>query len=152
VKPEQKSAADFFSAEEKERVAEAIRIAEGNTSGEIRVHLEDSCRSEPLDRAAAVFARIGMHRTALRNGVLFYLALKERRFVILGDAGINRVVPGDFWNNIREVMTGHFTAGRFAEGLVQGIGMAGVQLKEHFPHQADDKNELPDEISYNDPG
>lgn len=145
------SAVSFFSREEKERIARAIHQAEEDTSGEIRVHVEDSYRGDPLDRAAAVFASLNMHKTALRNGVLFYLALKERRFAILGDAGINRVVPGDFWNNIREVMTGHFMAGRFAEGLEQGIGMAGARLKEHFPHQADDKNELPDEISYNNP-
>ncbi len=140
----------FFSADEKERILEAIREAERNTSGEIRVHVEEECKTDVLDRAAYIFARLKMHKTRLRNGVLFYLALKDRKFAILGDAGINRVVPEGFWDNIKEEMQRLFKEGKITEGLVKGILMAGEKLKEHFPWQEDDVNELSDEISFGD--
>lgn len=139
---------DFFSAEEKARVVEAIRQAERETSGELQVHLEQRCPGEVLDRAADVFAKLNLHRTALRNGVLIYLATESHRFAILGDVGINRVVAADFWDAIKEQMAVDFRAGRFADGLVTAIGTAGAQLRTHFPHQPDDVNELPDDISF----
>jgi uncharacterized membrane protein len=141
-------ASDLFSAEERKRIVESIREAEMNTSGEIRVHVEISYNGKLLDRAATVFARLGMHKTALRNGVLFYLAIKKRQFAVIGDAGINRMVPETFWNEIRSVMEGHFKNSEFAEGLSKGIIMTGDQLKKHFPHQQDDLNELPNELSF----
>ena len=141
-------AANFFSGKEKELIRDAIREAEKNTSGEIRVHIDNRCRGDVLDRAAWWFAKLQMHKTEKRNGVLFYLAVKDRQFAILGDAGINAVTPEDFWDNIREKMLGHFSTGAFAEGLSVGIRMAGKELKSHFPHQEDDVNELPDEISF----
>jgi uncharacterized membrane protein len=142
------SARKFFSAEEKNEIKEAIKEAEKNTSGEIRVHIENKCKGEVLDRAAFLFKQLGMEKTKLRNGVLFYLALKNRQFAILGDQGINAVVPEDFWNEIAQMMTEKFKEGKFKEGLVQGILRAGKQLKGHFPHQKDDINELSDEISF----
>jgi uncharacterized membrane protein len=127
---------------------QAIGEAELNTSGEIKVHVEISYSGELLDRAASVFARLGMHKTELRNGVLFYLAIRKRQFAVIGDAGINRVVPETFWDEIKSVMEAHFKNSQFAEGLVKGIIMAGEQLKKNFPHQQDDVNELPNELSY----
>ena len=62
--------------------------------------------------------------------------------------GINQKVPENFWDNIRDIMLDHFRENKFADGLVDGITMAGQQLKEHFPYQSDDVNELPDEISF----
>lgn len=140
----------FFSDEEKQRITSAIKEAETNTSGEIRVHIETTCGSDPvLDRAAYIFEKLGIYKTAQRNGVLFYLAIKDKKFAILGDAGINNVVAPDFWVNIKDTMSGFFKEQRFADGLTEGIKMAGMQLKTHFPYQrAEDVNELPDEISW----
>jgi uncharacterized membrane protein len=141
-------AADFFKPEEKEAIVKAVKEAELNTSGEIRVHLEDSCSNDVLDCAADIFEKLAMHKTQLRNGVLFYLAIKNKQFAILGDAGINAIVPANFWDAVSEEMVNNFRENRFAEGLVKGIQMAGQQLKQHFPYAANDVNELSDEISY----
>ncbi len=140
--------ANFFTQEEKESIKKSIVEAELNTSGEIRVHIEGVCANDVLDRAAYVFEKLAMHKTEQRNGVLFYLAVKNRKFAILGDAGINKVTPENFWENIKESMSEHFKESRFAEGLITGIKMAGEQLKSHFPYQQDDINELPDDISF----
>ena len=141
-------ASDLFTPEERKRIIQAIEAAEMNTSGEIRVHVEVSYNGALLDRAATVFARLGMHKTALRNGVLFYLAVKKRQFAVIGDAGINKVVPPAFWDEIRSVMEGHFKNSEFGEGLSKGIIMTGEQLKKHFPYKTGDVNELPNEISF----
>jgi uncharacterized membrane protein len=139
---------EFFSSEEKLRIAEAIRSAELNTSGEIRVHLDDRCKGEVLDCAATMFKSLRMHKTVQRNGVLFYFAIQDRKFAILGDAGINAVTPEDFWDTIKETMLSLFIEEKFADGLVTGINMAGEALKKHFPYRKDDKNELTDDISF----
>ena len=131
-------------------ITAAVREAELNTSGEIRVHIERKCKGDPLDRAAYIFEKLHMHRTAQRNGVLFYLAIDDHKFAILGDAGINAVTPDDYWNQISETMSARFREGQFADGLVTGIRTAGEQLKEHFPYQEGDVNELSDEISFGD--
>lgn len=139
---------DKISPTERLQIEKAIKDAELNTSGEIRVHIESRCKKNVLDRAADIFAMLKMHKTELRNGVLFYLAMDDRQFGILGDAGINAVVPEDFWDTIKDEMTTHFKESHFAEGLSAGITMAGEKLKEHFPYQSDDVNELSDEISF----
>jgi len=144
-------ASTFFTTEQKARVRDAIQEAESGTSGEIRVHIETSLTGNVLDRAAWIFERIGMHATGERNGVLFYLAVKNKQFAIIGDRGINAKVPENFWDKIKDVMQNHFRKGEFTEGLVQGILIAGSQLKEHFPYRKDDINELPDEISFDEP-
>jgi uncharacterized membrane protein len=142
------SVENFFSAEEKQQILDAIAQAELNTSGEIRLHMEDKCKIDLLDRAAYIFDKLDMHQTAQRNGVLFYLAVSDRKFAILGDAGINKVVPANFWDEIKETMLGYFKEGKFTDGLSRGILMAGEQLKANFPFQSDDVNELSDEISF----
>jgi len=142
------SVRNFFTPEQKEDITLAIKNAELDTSGEIRVHVENTCIGDVKDQAAYFFEKLEMHKTEQRNGVLFYLAIKNRKFAILGDAGINKVVPGNFWDDIRDHMLNHFRENDFTEGLVEGIKMAGQQLKEHFPYQTDDVNELPDEISF----
>ena len=138
----------FFNAEEKAQIKAAIEGAERNTSGEIRLHMDNRCKIDVRDCAAWWFRKLEMHKTELRNGVLFYMAVEDKKFAILGDAGINAKTPDDFWDNIKETVLGHFKEGAFAEGLVKGITMAGEQLKEHFPYQSDDINELSDEISF----
>lgn len=142
------SVENFFSTEQKKQITDAISKAELNTSGEIRLHVEGRCKVDILDRAAYVFEKLEMHKTLHRNGVLFYLAVYDRKFAILGDAGINQVVPADFWDSIKETMLGFFKDGKFADGISTGILMAGEHLKANFPHQDDDVNELSDEISF----
>jgi uncharacterized membrane protein len=144
-------ASTFFTKEQKERILEAIQTAENETSGEIRVHIETRFAGDVLDRAAWIFRKIGMHATEARNGVLFYLALDNRQFAVIGDSGINAVVPPDFWNKVKDILQKNFRAGQFTEGLVEGIIQAGNQLKAHFPRMKNDVNELPDDISFDDP-
>ncbi len=141
-------ASTFFTPEQQEVIVRAIGEAEHSTSGEIRIHVETSCKANVLDEAAWLFKKAGMDKTADRNGVLIYLALKERSFAIIGDTGINAVVPPGFWDSIRDLMQQRFSEGRFAEGLAEGVLMAGEKLKEHFPVAIDDINELPDAISF----
>ena len=128
----------------------AIRQAEVTTSGEIRVHLEDTCPTpEPLDRAAQVFAELNMHKTAARNGVLFYLAWQSRQFAVVGDSGINAAVPDDFWETTKETVLEQFRRENYILGLERGIKIVGEQLQRYFPYNAStDKNELDDAISF----
>jgi uncharacterized membrane protein len=143
-------ASTFFTREQQTQIRDAIKEAEGETSGEIRVHIETRLTGNILDRAAWIFRKIGMHATEKRNGVLFYLAVRNKKFAIIGDGGINEKVPENFWDKTTNVLQKHFVNGKYTEGLVEGILMAGRQLKEHFPHKRDDVNELPDEISFDD--
>jgi uncharacterized membrane protein len=138
----------YFTQENKLQIANAIRVAEMNTSGEIRLHIEKYCKVDVLDQATYVFEKLEMHKTKLRNGVLFYLAIEDRQFAILGDAGINQKVPSDFWNKTNDTVLSKFKEGKITEGLTTGILMAGEQLKEHFPYLTDDKNELSNDISF----
>lgn len=138
-----------FNSDQKKRIKAAIEEAELNTSGEIRVHLENHCKTENvLDRAAQMFAQLNMHKTEARNGVLVYMAVKDHKFAIIGDAGINAKVEEDFWDITKEKMLKHFKSGDLTQGLVEGVLCAGERLKEHFPYQKDDKNELSDDISF----
>lgn len=138
---------EFLSPEEEAQVIEAIRKAEDQTSGEIRVHLESKSEIDALDRAAAVFDFLHMNNTKNSNGVLIYVAVEDQTLVILGDRGINDVVPVDFWESTKDVILEHFKNGRTKQGLVEGILKAGEQLKVHFPYRRDDRDELPNEIS-----
>jgi uncharacterized membrane protein len=141
-------ASSFFTNEQQDHILASVREAEKETSGEIRVHIETSFTGDVLDRAAWVFKKLGMHKTAERNGVLFYLAVSNKKFAIIGDAGINAKVPAGFWDEIKELLQKDFRESKFTEGLAEGILMAGIQLKTHFPHIKDDVNELSDEISF----
>ena len=127
-------------------IDQAIKTAEKNTSGEIRLYVEDKCKEDVLDHASFLFEHLEMHKTELRNGVLFYLALKDRKFAILGDGGINAKVEADFWDHIKDEMVNLFKEEQFAEGLEKGISMAGKALSNHFPYQQGDVNELADDI------
>ena len=142
------SAGAFFTAEQKKRILNAIQNAELDTSGEIRVHIEKSCAGDVLDRAAYIFGKLNMHKTELRNGVLFYLAYENRKFAFIGDKGIHAVVPEDFWEGLKMKALIRFREGDFTEGLVEAIAATGEKLKSFFPHKRDDVNELKDEISF----
>ena len=138
----------FLSDQEQANVLAAISDAESHTSGEIRLHLESRCRGDVLDRAAMVFETLAMHKTVLRNGVLFYLATEDRKFAILGDGGINAVVSEGFWNEVKDIVIAGLAAGNHAEGLASGIRLAGQQLSNHFPVKENDTNELSNDISF----
>ena len=138
----------FFTKEQERRIIAAIREAEGQTSGEIRVHLERELIGDVLTVATRVFHQLEMDKTKDRNGVLIFIVPPMHRFAIIGDKGINDKVPAGFWDEVRDLMEEHFRQGLFAEGVVKAIHLTGQKLKAFFPNQMDDKNELPDTISY----
>lgn len=138
----------FFTTEQEQRIIAAIKEAEGQTSGEIRVHLEKELIGDTLNVAARIFHELEMDTTAERNGVLIFIVPSMHRFAIIGDQGINEKVPTNFWDDIRDVMQQYFRKGDFTNGVIEGVKMSGKKLKEYFPRQSDDVNELPDEISY----
>ncbi len=142
------SVKNFFSQEEKNKILEAIQHAEKNTSGEIRVHIDPVCKSNPLIKAEKIFNKLNMQETQLRNGILFYLAIKSKDFTVYGDKGIHEKVGADFWESITEKAVNKFKSQHYCEGLVEAILDCGQQLKKHFPYQQNDKNELNDEISF----
>ena len=142
------NAITILNREEDRRVVEAIKQAERNTSGEIKVHIENRCKGNVEERSLVVFNKLKLNETKLRNGVLIYLAVRDHKFAILGDEGINNVVGQGFWNDVKDLMLSHFKENRFAEGLEQGIQRCGEKLKTYFPYQSDDINEIPDDISY----
>lgn len=140
----------YFTEQRKQHIIDAIRAAELNTSGEIRVHVDNHCRGEVLQRALAVFKKLKMEATRQRNGVLVYVAMKSHKTAIIGDEGVNAVVPTDFWNDIVADMVKMFAQGQYEEGISDAVTSVGQVLKQHFPYQNDDVNELPDEISFGD--
>jgi len=141
------NAKNFFTKDQKLAITKAITQSELQTSGEIRLHIDSNCEVNVLDSATLIFRKLKMHKTELRNGVLFYLAVTDKKFAILGDKGINEKVPENFWDNIKELMLDHFKKQQFTEGLCKGIEMAGEKLKTHFPLQSNDTNEITNEIS-----
>jgi uncharacterized membrane protein len=136
-----------LTEEEEKLIVNAISVAEKRSSGEIRVHIETRCKGDALDRGADLFFELGMEKTRDRNGVLIYVALQDRKLAILGDAGINKVVPDGFWDNAKELMLTHFKQDRIAEGIEQAVLLAGEQLSTYFPFKSDDSNELSNQIS-----
>ncbi len=138
---------DFLTKLEEAEVIETIRLAEQNTSGEIRIHLEKTSEQDAYERALDVFFELKMNETNLQNGVLIYVAVEDKKFAICGDKGINQVVSDDFWDNTKNIITQHFRANNFKQGLIEGITEAGLQLKKYFPLQDNDTNELSNEIS-----
>jgi uncharacterized membrane protein len=138
---------DFLTKAEEQEIVQAIALAEKNTSGEIRVHIEENSQKPPLERAQEVFHYLKMDNTELRNGVLFYICMQSRTFAVIGDKGINDVVENDFWDCTKDLVLTNFKAGRYKEGLIAGITRAGERLKKHFPFEDSDTNELSNEIS-----
>ena len=141
---------DFLDRKGQEMIVSAIKEAEKNTSGEIRVHIGDTCDGDVYRKAVDVFYRLGMEKTAGRNGVLIYVACNSKVFAIVGDKGINDAVPENFWNDITDRIHERFAKGEFAEGIAEAVRTAGLKLKTFFPYTEDDVNEQSDEISYNE--
>lgn len=142
------NARKFFSEDQQRQIIDAIRTAEMATSGEIRVHVENHCEGDIMDRSVVIFNKLKMDKTKARNGVLIYLAIEDKRFSIIGDKGIDRMVERDFWNDVKDEMAKCFRDGDFTEGVVNGILRVGEKLKAFFPYQNNDINELSDEISF----
>jgi uncharacterized membrane protein len=140
-------AKDFFSQEELKKIVESIEKAELETSGEIRFHMESHCKSNALSRAIQVFKNLKMHKTQLRNGTLIYLATADKKFAIVGDKGINEKVADNFWEDVKNNMSEQFMNNEFVSGISNAVLKVGEKLKEYFPYQADDINELSDDVS-----
>jgi len=140
----------IFNEDEQQRIRAAIESAEKHTSGQLRVCVEKTCSENVLDRAAKYFHQLDMHKTKLRNGVLIYVATVDRKFAIIGDAGINKVVPENFWDGTKEDMLKHFKYGNLVEGIVTGLEISGNHLQKYFPNQNNGANELPDDIAFMD--
>jgi uncharacterized membrane protein len=137
----------FFSKLDSDRIVKAIADAEKKSSGEIRVHVTRRKPDDLEQRVRRRFELLGMTKTADRNGVLIYIAPKLRRFQILGDSGIHEKCGDDFWKETAAEIESHFRKGDFTEGLVRGIVKIGDVLAAHFPRQAGDIDELPDEVT-----
>jgi len=141
---------DFFTAEEQQRIIEAIRDAEHMTSGEIRVFVESRCSyMDAIDRAAELFFQLEMQKTDDRNAVLLYVAMKDRQLAVFGDEGIHDKVGNEYWNNEVHKMISNFNRENYAAGIVEVVKDIGVALTKNFPFNNDtDKNELPDDIVF----
>ncbi|WP_350293878.1 TPM domain-containing protein [uncultured Croceitalea sp.] len=137
----------FLSFEEEQEIVNAILEAEKNTSGEIRVHIEASAKIDHFSRAQQVFHFLKMDNTKDENGVLIYVAVEDKKFVIYGDKGIDKAVPRGFWDNTKEVISKRFKEGDFKQGIIEGVLKAGKELEAHFPWNHNDTNELSDAIS-----
>lgn len=138
---------NFLSPEDEQDIVLAILEAEKNTSGEIRVHIEAHTREDHFNRVKEVFHLLKMDNTKEENGVLIYIAVNDKAFVIYGDKGINNVVPTNFWNTTKDSIQNQFKKGNFKQGIIDGILVAGKELKTHFPWQHGDVNELSNEVS-----
>lgn len=143
--------ADFkLSKEEEKKIIEAIRSAEGRTSGEIRVHIQKTLALPVYEEAAKVFLQLGMHKTDLKNGVLLFIVPTKKQFAILGDSGINQLVPENFWADCKDSIHTHFSKGQFCKGICDTLDKIGEKLAHFFPVSKDDINELSDEITYSE--
>jgi len=141
---------EFFTAEERQRILEAIKKAEQRTSGEVRLFVESKCRYvDPVDRAKEIFLQLGMDKTEQHNGTLIYIAMEDHQAAILGDEGIYRKVGADYWKAEVAKMLMQFKTQHIVDGICMVISDLGEALTHHFPYNADtDKNELPDEIVF----
>ena len=138
----------YFTKEQQSDIKQAILNAELDTSGTIRVHIENICEKDVTERAENLFRKFKMNKTELHNSVLFYIALKTRKFAIVGDTGINKYVPKNFRKTLNSKMMAHLKDNNVTVGLCEGIKLTGEILKKHFPHRTDDINELADELSF----
>ncbi len=140
----------MLTEKDKDLIQDAIAQAELKTSGEIRVHIDKACEGDPVKRAIEVFEELKMHETELRNGVLIFIAFSNQKLAIIGDKGINELVPSNFWDSTRDVMIQQFKLGEFSNGIRAAVKEAGIQLANYFPLQEGDVNELSNTISTNE--
>lgn len=140
----------IFTEQEQELIANAISEAEKATSGEIRIAVDKHCEGDPIEKATSYFSKLGMDKTSKHNGVLIYLAHVDHKFAIIGDSGINKVVPADFWETTQVAMKAHFSGGNLVQGIIAGIMLTGEKMASFFPFESGDVNELPNDIIFMD--
>jgi len=140
---------ELLTDKQEEQVIAAIREAENKTSGEIRVHIEEECKGEPLERAARIFHELGMDQTEQQNGVLIYVASDNKKAAVYAGKGIHKQVEDGFWNDVLNQLLAHFKEEQYEQGLVKAVHMVASQLEELFPYKGGDVNELSNDISYN---
>ncbi len=139
----------IFNKQQEAEIINAIKQAELGTSAEVKVHIDKKCPSnDPRDEAVKRFLSLKMEKTALRNGVLIYVAYGDKKAAIIGDKGINELVGEGFWDSTYQLMRDQFTAGQLCKGICMAIENVAIKLKEFFPYSDDDINELSDDISY----
>lgn len=143
-------AREFLTEEEEQRIVNAIKDAEEFTTGEIRVHIEFKCKKDPLERARAIFHDLEMDQTEARNGVILYIATKDRKIAIFGDEGISSQVDDDFWQDEIDTLIGEFKQQNFEQGIQSVVRDIGEKLKRFFPSDGTDPNELDNEITFED--
>jgi uncharacterized membrane protein len=139
-----------FSEQDRLLIKEAVAKAELKTSGEIRICIEDTCPLDVLDRSAYIFKELGINKTKDRNGVLIYVSLDDRKYAIIGDAGIHLHVKQEFWDHVGSEMIALFKQGKLVDGLIHAVMRAGEKLSVYFPYHKHDKNELSDDIFFGD--
>jgi uncharacterized membrane protein len=143
------SAKDFFREDERNAIVDAIRKVEMNTSGEIRVHIEDLCKEDVFEKAVKIFHTLNMEKTPFRNAVLIYVAVKDRKFAVIGDEAIHNKVEAAYWEKISQHLLENFRSGNYANGIIHTVETIGETLVSYFPDiDALDKNNLPDDISF----
>lgn len=140
----------IFTEQEQELITNAISEAEKATSGEIRIAVDKYCEGDVIEKATSYFTKLGMDKTSKHNGVLIYLAYVDHKFAVIGDSGINKVVPEDFWETTQVAMRAHFSGGNLVQGIIAGIVLTGEKLATFFPFQSGDINELPNDIIFMD--
>ncbi|MBI3788075.1 MAG: TPM domain-containing protein [Ignavibacteriales bacterium] len=145
---------NLFSKPDLEAIAGAIAEIEKTTSGELRVEIRQKRhRNEKLltieQIARREFFHLGMGKTHERNGVLLFLLLEERQFYILADEHIHKKVTPDHWQEIANSMSAKFSQQQFRDGIIEAVRAAGKVLAAHYPHKADDKNELSNDVVVN---
>ncbi|MCF7823346.1 MAG: TPM domain-containing protein [Candidatus Marinimicrobia bacterium] len=138
----------IFSDQDLEAISQAIKSFEKQTSGEIVISFNTTSHNQPYKTTRKIFEKAKLHETKERNATLIAMFLSEQKFAIYGDVGIHEKVPSDFWELTVAEMKTHFAAGRMQEGLLHGIRELGNNLAKYFPVQADDVNELSDQINY----
>jgi uncharacterized membrane protein len=136
----------FLNQLQHDDIIAAIRAAESKTSGEIRVFISRKHVEDPVAAAQKQFERLGMTQTRHHNGVLIFVAPRARKFAVIGDTAVHQRCGDGFWQALAGEMTGHFRQANFSAGIIHAIQKAGDLLAAHFPPQAGDGNELPDEI------
>lgn len=140
----------IFTEQEQELITHAISEAEKATSGEIRIAIDKHCAGEAFEKATSYFSKLGMDKTSRHNGVLIYLAYADHKFAVIGDSGIHKVVPEDFWETTQVAMKAHFSGGNLVQGIIAGIMLTGEKLATYFPFEGGDINELPNDIIFMD--
>lgn len=143
-------AREFLTEEDEQQLIKAIARAEKETTGEIRVHIEFKCKGDPLGRAKKLFHKLGMQETTARNGVILYIATDDRKVAVYGDEGITRRVDEHFWQDEIDKLIAEFQSGNFEQGIEQVIGDIGIKLRQFFPSDGTDPNELDNEITFKD--